>query len=341
MAGSTEQNLKLDTMEEKEGKSFGGVRLSQILGLIQTSRELLLAIVITIAILTLSLTLPNFLTMTNFSAVLTGMSLSTIIVIGMTVVMVAGMIDLSVGSVLACTGYAVAITLRNGSPIWFSILIGIAVSLLWGGFTGFLHSKIKVNFLIASLATMFMARGMVYILSQGRVVSGLPESFLPLGQGTVLGLSNLVWIAITGVIIADFLLHEIVSVRQLYRVGGSEETCRLMGINVDRIKWSAFIASGLLAGFAGILSVSRFGAAIALMGQGEELQAITACVIGGCTLRGGKGSAVGSLLGLFLLALIKDALVLMHISVFWQRFISGALLALVVSIDVMVHREQE
>lgn len=336
----TSAKTEREGISGKERFKSGGKNHSAI-EFIKTSREFLLAIIILVAFVGLSLTVPNFFTKTNLLSTLMGMSLSTIIVIGMTVVMVAGMVDLSLGSVFACSGYAVAVSLKSGMPISISILIGVTVAILWGSLTGFLVSKVKVNFLIASLATMFMARGMVYILSKGRVVAGFPSSFVSFGQGSFLGASSLIWIAVVSVPIADFLLHEIVSIRQLYRVGGNEETARLTGINVDRIKWSAFLVSSLLAGIAGILSISRFGAAIALMGQGEELGAITGCVIGGCTLRGGKGSATGSLLGLLLLALIKDALVLMHVSVFYQRFISGVLLAVVVSIDVLTHRGSE
>jgi ribose transport system permease protein len=312
-----------------------------VIEFIKTSREFVIAVIILGAFIGLSLAVPNFFTKSNLLSTLMGISLSTIIVIGMTIVMVAGMVDLSVGSVFACTGYAVAVSLKLGMPISISILIGVAVATLWGSLTGFLVSKVKVNFLIASLAIMFMSRGMVYTLSKGRVISGFPSSFVSFGQGSLWGVSSLIWIAVLSIPIADFLLHEIVSIRQLYRVGGDEKTARLAGIYVDRIKWGAFLASGLLAGIGGILSVSRFGAAIALMGDGEELQAITACVIGGCTLRGGKGSTIGSFLGLLLLALIKDALVLMHVSVFYQRFISGFLLAVVVSIDVLTHKGSE
>jgi ribose transport system permease protein len=312
--------------------------LVRLIDFLKISREFLLALIILVTFGFFSMLLPNFFTKTNLLSVLMGMSLSTIIVIGATVVMVTGMVDLSVGSVFASTGYAAALTLRMGLPIWSCVLIGVATAFIWGNLTGFLVSKVKVNFLIASLATMFMARGVVYILAEGRVVSGFPDAFIRFGQGRLLGISSLIWIAIISIPIADFLLHEIVEVRQLYRVGGNEETARLAGINVDRLKWSAFLTSALLSGVAGMLSISRFGAAIALMGQGEELNAITACVIGGCTLRGGKGSAVGSFLGLLFLALIKDAMVLMNVSVFYQRFISGALLAIVVSIDVLTHK---
>jgi ribose transport system permease protein len=259
----------------------------------------------------------------------------------MTVVMVAGMVDLSVGSVLGCTGFAVAITLRAGVPIPLAVLIGLLTAAGWGTITGFMVSKVGVNFLIASLSTMFMARGVVYILSHGRIISGIPDSYIRFGEGTLLGVSSLTWVAFLCIPVADFLLHQIVGIRQLYRVGGNEQTARLAGINVTRIKWGSFLTSGVLAGMSGMLSVSRFGAAQALMGTGEELQAITACVIGGCTLRGGKGSAIGSILGLLLLSLIKDGMVLLHVSVYYQRFISGALLAIVVSIDVLTHRDYE
>jgi ribose transport system permease protein len=307
----------------------------------KSSREFLLLVIILILFIAMSLTIPNFFTTTNILSIFHGISLSTIVVIGATVVMVAGMVDLSVGSVLGCTGFAVAITLRAGTPIPIAILIGFLTAMCWGSVTGLLVSKVKVNFLIASLSTMFMARGVVYILSHGRIISGQPDSFVRFGEASFLGISSLTWVALACIPIADFVLHQFVSVRQLYRVGGDEETARLAGINVTRIKWSAFLTSGALSGMAGILAVSRFGAAQALMGTGEELQAITACVIGGCTLRGGKGSAFGSFLGLLLLALIKDAMVLMHVSVYYQRFISGALLAIVVSIDVLTHKEHK
>ncbi|MCL6087365.1 MAG: ABC transporter permease [Actinobacteria bacterium] len=328
-------------MADTEIKRSLRIKSFNFISYIKSSREVLLGLIIIVAFILLSLFLPNFFSKSNLLSILMGISLSTIIVIGVTVVMVSGMVDLSVGSIYACAAYAVAIPMRQGLPIWLAILIGLATALAWGSLNGFLISKIKVNFLIATLSTMFMARGVVYILSSGRVVSGFPKSFLTFGQGSFLGISSLIWIAIISIPIADLLLHEIVSIRQFYRLGGNETSARLAGITVDRLKWAAFITSGLLAGLAGILSISRFGAAMALMGEGEELQAITACVIGGCTLRGGKGSAIGSFLGLIFLALVKDAMVLMYISVFYQRFIMGAILAIVVSIDQLTRRKQE
>jgi len=307
---------------------------------IKSSREVLLAFIIIVLFTVLSIFLPNFFSKSNLLSILMGISLSTLVVIGMTIVMVSGMIDLSVGSVLGVSGYVVAILLRRGFSIWSVILISLVVAIAWGALNGLLVSKVKVNFLIATLSTMFMARGVVYILGSGRVVSDLPKSFLLFGQGSFLGVSSLIWVAIISIPIADFFLHEIVSVRQLYRVGGNELSAKHAGINVDRLKIGAFIMCAVLAGLAGIFSVSRFGAAMALMGDGEEMLAITACVIGGCSLRGGKGSAIGSFLGLFLLALVKDAMVLMFISVYYQKFIMGAILAIVVGVDQFAHRKQ-
>ncbi len=326
-------------MGDNEIKS-SRIKDSNFISYIKSSRELLLAFIIIVIFTLFSLFLPNFFKKSNLLSVLMGISLSTIIVIGVTVVMIAGMIDLSVGSVFACAAYAVAITLKQGFPIWLTILIGMATAFVWGIFNGVLVSKIKVNTLIATLSTMFMARGVVFIISKGTAMSGLPKAILSFGEISFLGISSFIWVALISIPIADFFLHELVSVRQLYRVGGNEVSARLAGINVDRLKLSAFVVSGLLAGMAGILSISRFGAAMGLMGEGEELRAITACVIGGCTLRGGKGSAIGSFLGLFFLALLQDAMVLMNVSVYYQRFIMGAMLAIVVSIDELTHRRQ-
>jgi len=314
---------------------------TSVISYIKSSREVLIALIIIVVFAGLSIFVPHFLSSANLISVLQSISLSTLIVIGMTALMASGMVDLSVGAVFACSGYTTAVSLVNGLPIWLAIIIGIITAIFWGAFTGFLVSKVKVNFLIATLSTMFMARGVVYILSNGKVVSGFPDSFLLIGQGKPFGISSLIWIAIISIPIADFFLHQIVSVRQLYRVGGNETSAKLAGINVNRVKWMAFITCGVLAGIGGILSISRFASAVALMGDGEELQIITACVIGGCTLRGGKGSAIGSFLGLFLLALTKDAMVLTGISVYYQKFIMGVILAIVVSIDEVTHRKQD
>jgi ribose transport system permease protein len=337
------RNKELKSHHEPQERAVFSQRKNKylIVDFIKSSREFLLAVITIVLFGAMSFTVPNFLTKTNILSIFHGMSLSTIVVIGMTVVMIAGMVDLSVGSVLGCSGFAVAITMRAGVPIPIAVTIGVLAAIGWGSITGFMVSKVGVNFLIASLSTMFMARGVVYILSHGRIVSGLPDAYMKFGEGSLLGISSLTWVAFLCIPIADFLLNQIVSIRQLYRVGGNEQTAKLAGINVTKLKWTAFLTSGVLSGMAGMLSVSRFGAAQALMGTGEELQAITACVIGGCTLRGGKGSAIGSFLGLLLLSLIKDGMVLLHVSVYYQRFISGALLAIVVSIDVLTHREYE
>lgn len=317
---------------QREGSNF--------ISFLKSSREALLALIIVVVFILFSIFVPHFFTVSNLLSTLMGISISIIIVVGMTVIMVSGMVDLSVGSIYGSAGYLTVIALNRGLPIWLGILIGLFTGLAWGSVNGLLVSKVKVNFLIATLSTFYMARGMVYIVSKGTSLAGLPKAFLRFGQGSFFGIPILIIVAIIIIAIADFVLHEIVSVRQLYRVGGNENSARLAGINVDKLKLGAFITVGILAGLAGVFAVSRFGAAMAEMGTGEELQAITACVIGGCTLRGGKGSATGAFLGLLFLAFIKDAMILLGISVYYQQFIMGAILAIVVSIDELTHRKE-
>jgi ribose transport system permease protein len=256
----------------------------------------------------------------------------------MTIALVSGGFDLSVGSVFASSGVVVAVAMVAGLPVWLSIIIALLAAAAWGLLNGLVITKIGVNPLLTTLATMGMARGFVYILTEGRVVTGFPDEFTAPGQAAFGRVSVLVLIALLVVIVADVLLRKSAFLRQLYYIGSNERAARVSGINVERARIGVYLTTALLAGAAGVLSTSKFSAAIPLMGTGAELKAIAAAVIGGASLYGGEGTVLGGALGLIFLALIQSVLVLLNISVYWQGFIAGAVLLLAVSLDVLIHK---
>jgi ribose transport system permease protein len=285
-----------------------------------------------------SLTVPNFSGLANFLSIADSLVFDVIITTGMTIALVSGGFDLSVGSVFASSGVVVAVAMVAGLPVWLSIIIALLAAAAWGLLNGLVITKIGVNPLLTTLATMGMARGFVYILTEGRVVTGFPDEFTAPGQAAFGRVSVLVLIALLVVIVADVLLRKSAFLRQLYYIGSNERAARVSGINVERARIGVYLTTALLAGAAGVLSTSKFSAAIPLMGTGAELKAIAAAVIGGASLYGGEGTVLGGALGLIFLALIQSVLVLLNISVYWQGFIAGAVLLLAVSLDVLIHK---
>lgn len=285
-----------------------------------------------------SLTVPNFGSPGNFLSISDSLVFDAMITTGMTIALVSGGFDLSVGSVFASSGVMVAVAMVAGLSMWLSILIALLTAAGWGLVNGFVITKVGVNPLLTTLATMGMARGFVYIVTEGRVVTGFPDAFTAPGQAAVGGVSVLVLIAVLVVIFADVLLRKSAFLRQLYYIGSNERAARVSGINVERARIGVYLTTALLAGAAGVLSTSKFSAAIPLMGTGAELKAIAAAVIGGASLYGGEGTVLGGALGLIFLALIQSVLVLLNISVYWQGFIAGAVLLVAVSLDVLIHR---
>jgi ribose transport system permease protein len=312
--------------------------LRQIRRLLRLREMTLLMLVIGCGIL-FSLTVPNFGSLGNFLSIADSLVFDLIITTGMTVALVSGGFDLSVGSVFASSGVIVGVAMAAGMPVLVSILIALLTAAGWGLLNGVVITKIGVNPLLTTLATMGMARGFVYIVTEGRVVTGFPDEFTAPGQAAFGGVSLLVIMALLIVIAADIVLRKSVFMRQLYYIGSNERAARVSGINVERARIGVYLATALLAGVAGVLSTSKFSAAIPLMGTGAELKAIAAAVIGGASLYGGEGTVLGGALGLIFLSVIQSVLVLLNISVYWQGFIAGAVLLIAVSLDVLLHRK--
>jgi ribose transport system permease protein len=318
---------------EARAKPLAAVGLVQrILGF----RELLLIGVIVLAALLMSRLTPYFLTWGNIESVIIGMAPTAIIVVGMTVVLVSGGLDLSVGSVMALSGTVVGLLLLRGVPIWLSVLLVLATGAVVGFINGVVITKLRVNPLITTLGMLTIARGIAMVITQGFTVTGLPAPFAYLGQGSLLGVPPMLWVMALIVAAGDVAMRSTRYMRQVYYVGGNERAALLSGIKVDRVKTATYVLSALLSTVAGILLASRLMAGTPTAGVGLELTAIAAAVIGGASLMGGEGTVLGGFLGTVFMSLIGNAMIILGISIYWQGIVSGVILILVVSLDMLL-----
>jgi ribose transport system permease protein len=311
------------------------------LGKLFALRELAIILVIIVVSLFLVFTAPSFLNTSNLSAVAIGLVTDAVIAIGMTMVLITGGFDLSVGSSLALGGMVMANLLHSGVSLFPAILVTLLVSAVIGLINGLIISKLGINPLITTLGMMGITSGVTLVISGGYPLSNFPESFLFIGQGyfSIVPVSVLLMLIL--VLIADVLLRRAQWLRLLYYIGGNERAAMLSGIPVDRIRILVYIFCAVVAGFAGIIATSRLGSAFPLAGKGADLRVISACVIGGCSLKGGEGTILGSLLGVLLMAIINDGLVLLNVSIYWQGIISGVILIGAVTFDMLNQKRSQ
>lgn len=304
------------------------------------AREATLVSLIILIGLALQLITGRFLTTPNLNAISLGFATSAIMVFGMTAALASGGFDLSVGSVFALGGVTVATALHAHIAIPLAVLAGIGVGVLAGLINGLLITKVQINPFITTLGMMGIARGVSLAVTEGTIVAGLPQEYFVYGQGKTLEVPNLILIALLVILIGDFLMRRSSAFRQIYYVGGNEEAARLSGINVALVKIGVYTLSGFLAALAGVLSVSRFTVGDPGSGSGEELRIIAACIIGGCSLQGGKGTVIGGLFGLIFVGFINNGLILLRVPVYWQQLSMGVVLLLAVGFDTLSQRWQ-
>lgn len=285
--------------------------------------SLLLIFVIIIASIVFPGTFPTF---GNFSQILLNLSIDTIVAVGMMVLLVSGVFDLSVGSIVAFAGCLTAYLLYFlNVPVTVAVAIGLAGSLAIGAINGYLIAYQGINPMIQTLAMMGIVRGLALLVS-GSGIQDLPYWFSAIGQSKLLGIQMPVWYMLLTIAIFTFLTHRTIFFRRYYYIGGNEKAADLSGIRVKRMKMFAFMISAGLAGLAGILLASRLGAALPTMGRGLELRVITAAILGGASLSGGSGKIPGALLGALFMGLIANIMVISRVSGYWQEIILGVIL---------------
>lgn len=292
----------------------------------------------------LSLGSVHFFTIDNFMSIAIGLSAEGIVTVGMTIALVSGGFDFSVGSVMALSGVTAGALYILGINIWIASCIAIIVGMLFGLLNGFFIGKVGLNPFITSLAVMGIARGGSFVLTQGSPISllGVPSSFIFIGQGKILGLPFIVIIFIIIAVVGDFMMRKSEPLRKVFYTGSNEKAAILSGINTARIKMGVYILAATLASIAGILSMARFAVATPATGLGADvsMRSISAAVIGGVSLSGGEGTILGAILGVILLNLINNGLILLNIPVYWQDLINGVILISAVTIDYFSHKNR-
>ena len=301
-------------------------------------REAFLIIIILAIIIVVSTLSPGFRTEANFRAVMLGFSMEGMVVVGMTMLLVGGLFDLSVGSTMALSGMVTGDLLGHGLPLGLAILAGLASGALVGLVNGYIVSGLKVNALIATLGTMSIVRGIALTQWQGQPVIDLPKSFTAIGQGVTWGVPVPLLILIVLVILSDVVMRRARWFRQIYYLGGSEKAAILSGINVNQVRVLLFVLAGLLAALGGIVSTARLGAAYPNSYDNEALRVIAGAVIGGCSLFGGVGTVIGAVLGLLFISMLTDIMVLFGVSPYMEGIVEGSALILAVVIDLVVAR---
>ena len=298
-------------------------------------REAGLIVIIAVLCVAMSFASEFFLTWENIRAMLLSFAIEGIVVVGMTVLLIVGGIDLAVGSVVCLAMVIVGALFLMGLDPWSASLIAIAASAFIGLCMGLCVTKIGLSHFIASLAFMVIARGLSLAITQGTPQSlfALPPEFKAIGQGTVGGVPIVILIFAAIVIISDFVLRKSTLFRKVFYTGSNERAAMYAGINVNRVKLWVTVFCATMSGIAGVIYTARFGAATPTFGVGMELNVIAAAVIGGASLKGGSGTIYGAVLGLALLSVVTSSLILLDVSVYWQDVIKGGILLLAVSLD--------
>ncbi len=301
---------------------------------IKTLRQYGIFVVFIIISLILSFISPQFLTVSNWTIIITQASINALLAFGVTFVIITGGIDLSLGSMVAVTGVTAAMLAHPDTfPVVLPIFAGLLTGLLMGIFNGFIITKSKIAPFIVTLGTMTIGRGLALIMSKGRPISNLSDSFNFIGGGDVFGIPFPIIVLAIIFTICSITLKKTLLGRYIYAVGGNEQAARASGINVNQVKMAVYSISGLLAGLAGVLLTSRITTGQPNAGAGFELDAIAAAVIGGTSTSGGTGTITGTLVGVLLIGVINNGLDLLNVSSYYQQVVMGAIIIGAVVLD--------
>ncbi|WP_277185303.1 ABC transporter permease [Caballeronia sp. BR00000012568055] len=298
-------------------------------------RELNVLSVLILVGLVISLFSPYFLTTNNLMGVFRSFSLVALMSIGMMLVIITGGIDLSVGSVMGLSSLITALAFQHGLGAFVAIVCGLAVGLMVGAFNGFMITWIQLPPFIATLGTLSIGRGLMYIITKGvPVTPDVPDAFTFIGQGYIGFVPFPVVILLAMTVIFSIVMRQTRFGRHVYATGGNEVAARLSGVRTARVKFAVYVLSALIASMAGVIAFSRFVSAEPASGFGAELDVIAAAAIGGASLSGGAGSVEGAIIGAALAGIITNGVVLLNIDTYAQQAITGCVILIAVSIDI-------
>lgn len=280
---------------------------------------------------------PRFLTDTNLLNIMRNVAPVVIVAPAVTLLMVSRGLDLSVGSVVALSGVVAALgAAQGGLPVPIAFALGTLAGALVGLVNAVLTVPFRINAVIATLGTLYVARGSALLLTGGVAVYGVPDDFPQIGGGSILGIPIPVWIVMLVVVIFLFLERSTLLGRYATAIGSNEEAAFLAGIPVKRTRALLYVLAGTMAGIAGVLLASRLRSGQVTVGVGFEFEVIVATVLGGTSLAGGEGSVAGAVIGALIVGVLSNGLNLLGVPAFWQTVAQGVVLVLAVGLDVFL-----
>jgi erythritol transport system permease protein len=313
-------------------------------------RALVVLVVLVAAFSALS---PAFLTAGNLTILVKHVAINAILAVGMTFVILSGGIDLSVGSVAGLAGILAGVLLDTGLVLrpfgvvvyfhaWLVVVLALLAGALAGALNGLLVARLNVAPFIATLGSLYVARGAALLISGGATypnLAGRPDlgntGFLTLGSGSLLGLPVPIWLMLAFAAAGLFVAGRTPFGRRVYAVGGNERAAGLSGVRVPWIKFAVYVISGVCAAMVGLIIAAQLASAHPATGETFELNAIAAVVLGGTSLAGGRGGVGGTIAGAFVIGVLADGLILLGVSQFWQIVIKGIVIVLAVILDQM------
>ena len=339
-----ELNSRKDSPQAKKTRGLNPMKdtkLSDVTFKFLQNRAISLMLLVLLIVIVMSIVFPGkFATSANIKSVILNMSTDAIASIGMMILLISGVFDLSIGSMLAVSGALVCNFMAyEHINMWVAIVLTLAICGLLGLFNGVIIAVVGVNPMITTLATMQILRGFAILLA-GSGISNVPDSFLKIASINFLGIQAPIWYTLIIAVIFSILVQKTKYFRRYYYIGGNDKAASLSGINVKKMRIISFLFSALFAAVAGIIYTSRLGAAVSSTGTNLEMRAITASILGGASLFGGTGGVVGVILGTLFLGLIQNLMVIAQISVYWQSIITGFILLIAVISDILITKRQ-
>jgi len=332
------------THEAERAKKGNQGRLGRLPALVGRVRESGLLIVLLLIIVIVSVQVPRFLTIDNFTQILLSVAILAIVAVGETLVILTRNVDLSVSSIVGVSAFVTAYFFKQmpGTNLLIGIGIGCVLGMVLGMLNGLIIALGRVPAIVATLGTLYVYRGLDFVFSARTTsqvnASDVPPSFLALATTQVFGVPLLIVLAAIIAIIVSYFLRASRTGRQLYAIGSNPEAAAIIGIRRDWLIFGAFTASGLLCGLAGVLWSARFATVDATAATGLELEVVAAVVVGGVNIFGGSGTIFGAILGAVVLGTLQNALNILNISQFWLQAIDGAAIIAAVMLDAFITR---
>ena len=334
----------ISTLGSRSFTKFNSLLIGDILSVEPGKIGLLALILLLVLVLGVFMALNSrqFLTTANFKTIGNYMANDMIIGAFLTISLIAGNTDFSVGSNMGCSAFVCGLLLNAGLPVWVCILVGLCVGVAIGALNAFCIVQLKVVPMIATMGTWMAFKGAGLMIINSSTLSNFPASFKAIVQDwNLFGVSTLIVVMLIVAVVAALLLKYVSFFHQAYFIGSNPESARLSGINVTKFVYVLYMIIGFFAALAGILATSRYGSAPASLGQGVEFRVISALLIGGVSLSGGEGSILGTFLGILLMALISNALTLFAIDSNLQNVLIGSIMVVSVAIDEANRRRQK